>query len=86
MEEPAVMPFPFSMQLDDTTDVSQCGHILAFIAIHMLTASKKKLYFKSPFRNYKGCPHLQNGKKFLSEAELLTGRKILVLYAQIQHL
>jgi hypothetical protein len=37
MEESAVMPFPFSMQLEETNDVSH-GHILAFITICMLMA------------------------------------------------
>jgi hypothetical protein len=38
---------------------------------------KKKFYFMSPFRNYKGCPHLQNGKKFLLEAELFNWKQNL---------
>ena len=69
MEESAVMPFPFSMQLEETNDVS-CGHILAFVTICILMASKKRFYFLNPFRNHKGCLHLQNGKKFLLKAQL----------------
>jgi len=63
MEESAVMPCPFSMQLEETNDVSR-GHILAFITICMLMASKKRFYFLSPFRHHKGYPHLQNDKHF----------------------
>jgi hypothetical protein len=69
MKESTVMPCPFSMQMEETNDVS-CGHILAFITICMLMASKKRFYFLSPFRHHKGCPHLQNHKKFLLKAQL----------------
>jgi hypothetical protein len=69
MEESAIMPCPFSMQLKETHDVS-CGHILAFISICMLMASKKRFYFLRPFRHYKGCPHLQNDKKFILKVQL----------------
>jgi hypothetical protein len=60
----AVKACPFSTQLEETNDASH-GHILAFITICMLMATKTTFYFLSPFRHHKGCPHLQNDKKFL---------------------
>jgi hypothetical protein len=69
MEESAVMPFPFSIQMEETNYIS-CGHILAFITICMLMASKKRCYFLSPFRNNKACPQLQKGKKLILRAQL----------------
>jgi len=48
MEESAVMSCPFSMQLEETNDIS-LGHILAFISICMLMVSKKRFYFLTPF-------------------------------------
>jgi hypothetical protein len=48
MEESAVMSCPFSMQLEETNDIS-LGYILAFITICMLMASKKRFYFPTSF-------------------------------------
>jgi hypothetical protein len=31
IKELAALPFPFSMQLDETTDISQCSQLLAFV-------------------------------------------------------
>jgi hypothetical protein len=35
--ELAASPFPFSMQQDGTTDISQCSQLLDFFAMSMLT-------------------------------------------------
>ena len=46
MEELKASPFPFSMQLDERTDFSQCAQLLAEVQYMQL---KKNSYFASPF-------------------------------------
>jgi len=48
MEELKASPFPFSIQLDETTDVSQCAQLLAYVG-YMHADAKKNSYFASLF-------------------------------------
>lgn len=59
MEELAATPFPFSMQLDESTDISQCSLLLVFISI-----------LRAPFGNYKSCWRPRNSKQFFCQAKL----------------
>ncbi|XP_042227387.1 protein ZBED8-like [Homarus americanus] len=45
MEELAATPFPFSMQLDETTDVSQCSQLLVFVRYMHADAIKEEFLF-----------------------------------------
>jgi len=48
MEELAAMPFPFSMQLDESTDISQCSQLLVFIRYVHADAIKEEFLFCEP--------------------------------------
>lgn len=48
MEELAATPFPFSMQLDEATDVSQCSQLLAFVRYVHADAIKEEFLFCEP--------------------------------------
>ncbi|XP_042228922.1 protein ZBED8-like [Homarus americanus] len=48
MEELAATPFPFSMQLDETTDVSQCSQLLVFVRYMHADAIKEEFLFCEP--------------------------------------
>jgi hypothetical protein len=42
IKELAALPFPYSMQLDETTDISQCSQLLAFLHyVHADTINKE---------------------------------------------
>ncbi|XP_042210866.1 protein ZBED8-like [Homarus americanus] len=48
MEELAATPFPFSMQLDETTDVSECSQLLVFVRYMHADAFKEEFLFCEP--------------------------------------
>ncbi|XP_042208670.1 protein ZBED8-like [Homarus americanus] len=48
IEELATTPFPFSMQLDETTDVSQCSQLLVFVRYMHADAIKEEFLFCEP--------------------------------------
>jgi hypothetical protein len=45
IEELAASPFPFSMQLNETTDISQCSQELVFVRYMHDDAMKEKFLF-----------------------------------------
>ena len=45
MEELKASPFPFSMQLDESIDVSQCAHFLAYVRYMHAGANKEEFLF-----------------------------------------
>jgi len=49
MEELKASPFPFSIQLVESTDVSQCAQLLAYVDICTPMQLKKNSYFASFF-------------------------------------
>ena len=49
MKELKASPFPFSMQLDESTDVSQCAQLLAYVRCIHADATKEKFLFCEPF-------------------------------------
>ena len=48
MEELAATPFPFSIQLDETTDVSQCSQLLVFVRYVHADTIKEEFLFCEP--------------------------------------
>ena len=44
MEELKFLPFPFSMQLDESTDVSQCAQLFAYVRYMHADAIKEFLF------------------------------------------
>lgn len=48
MEELAATPFPFSMQLDETSDASQCSQFLVFDRYKNTDAIKEEFLFCEP--------------------------------------
>jgi hypothetical protein len=57
MEELAVMPFPSSMQLNETT-VSQCSQLLDFIHYLHAATSKEGFIFHEAFPKIKNATHI----------------------------
>lgn len=65
IEELNSSPFQFSMQLHESTDVSQCSQLLVFVRyVHHETQSIKEEFL---FWNYKCAGYLQYDKKFPCE-------------------
>ncbi|GBP10374.1 Protein ZBED8 [Eumeta japonica] len=56
IEELNASPFPFSMQLDESTDVSQCSQLLVFVRYvkHDTRSIKEEFLLRLTFRNYEG--------------------------------
>jgi len=48
MEELKASPFPFSIQLDESTDVSQCAQLLAYVRYMHADAIKEEFLFCQP--------------------------------------
>ena len=48
MEELAATPFPFGMQLDERTDISQCSQLLVFVRCVHADAIKEEFLFCEP--------------------------------------
>jgi hypothetical protein len=48
IEEMAVSPFSFSMQLDETTDTSQCSQLLVFVRYVHAYAMREEFLFCEP--------------------------------------
>ena len=48
MEELATTPFPFSMQLGESTDISQCSQLLVFVHYVQADAIKEEFLLCEP--------------------------------------
>jgi hypothetical protein len=78
------MAFPFSMQVDETTKVSHCGHTLAFVTICMVMVLKKFLFHET-LQATKAVHIFEMVKSFFNQITLAQ-RTILVFCAQTEHL
>jgi len=59
MEELKASPFPFSVQLDESTDVSQCAQLLAYVRYMHADAIKEFLFCKPLSETTKAADMLQ---------------------------
>jgi len=48
MEKLKASPFPFSIQLDESTDISQCAQLLAYVRCMHADAIKEEFLFCEP--------------------------------------
>ena len=70
MEELKASPFPFSMQLDESTDVSQCAHLLAYVRYMHANAIKQEFLFCEPLsESTKAADVLQTVDNFFSKQD-----------------
>ena len=86
MEELKASPFPFSMQLDESTNVSQCAQLLAYVRYMHADAIKEEFLFCEPlFESTKAADVLQTVNNFFAKQDS-TGREILVVYVPTERL
>jgi hypothetical protein len=81
IEELAASPFPFSVQLDETTDISQYSQFLVFVRyVHAAAIKDEFLFCES---SYKGIDVLEV-VKIISPNRTLTGKKSFTLFARME--
>ena len=77
MEELKASPFPFSMQLDESTDVSQCAQLLAYVRYMHADAIKEEFLFCEPlFESTKATDILQTVNNFFAKQDFNWKRNI----------
>ena len=69
MEELKASTFSFSMQLDESTDVSQCAQLLAYLRYMHANAIKKKFLFCEPLRDTTKAIVLQMMNNFFAKQD-----------------
>uniref|UniRef100_A0A7M4F4W3 Zinc finger BED-type containing 5 n=1 Tax=Crocodylus porosus TaxID=8502 RepID=A0A7M4F4W3_CROPO len=68
IEELAASPFPFSMQLDETTDISQCSQLLVFVCyVHADTIKEEFFCCESLLETTKAINVLEMVKSFFAK-------------------
>jgi hypothetical protein len=86
VKELAASPFPFSMQLNEATDFSQCSQLLIFVRYVNADAIKEEFLFcESLLETTKAVDVLEivNSFFFLPN-ETLTGKESFMLFAQME--
>ena len=77
MEELKASPFPFSMQLDESTYVSQCAQLLAYVRYMHADAIKEEFLFCEPlFESTKAADVLQTVNNFFAKQDFNWKRNI----------
>jgi len=83
MEKLKASPFPFSIQLDESTDVSQCVQLLAYVRYMHADAMKQEFLFCKPLSEAtKAADILQMVNNFFAKQDFNWKRNIGSLYLQ----
>lgn len=84
IDELAASPFPFSMQLDETTDISECSQLLVFVRyVHADAIKEEFLFCESLSETTKAVDVFEMVKLFFTNKTLI-GKKNFILFALME--
>jgi hypothetical protein len=83
MEELTALPFPFTMQLDETTDISQYSQRLVFVRYVHADAIKEEFLCCGSLLETTKITDIWGGEQHFPN-KTLTGKKSFILFAQIE--